>query len=48
MSPRRNRDSPTPSPASECALPRNQRGRGALSPAGEEGGDRASRMMSIY
>ncbi len=35
MSPRRNWDSPTPSPASECDPPthRNQRGRGAHSPA---------------
>jgi hypothetical protein len=37
MSPRRNWDSPTPSPASECAPPWNQRGGGARSPAGEGG-----------
>jgi hypothetical protein len=32
MSPRRNWDSPNPSPASECALPPGQKGGGAHSP----------------
>ncbi len=39
MSPRRNLDSPNPSPASECAPPRTKGWGGAHSPAGEGVGE---------
>ncbi len=39
MSPRWNWDSPNPSPASECALPPDQRVEGAHSPAAKGVGE---------
>jgi hypothetical protein len=45
MSPRWNWDSPTPSLASECAIPPRTKGRGAHSPAGEGLGESQFRRL---